>query len=246
MEKLIYTAVSGAELNNTALKVTANNLANVSTAGFKADLEQAQSMQVTGSGFRTRYHAQMLPVTTDLSAGPMMETGRKLDVALSDGGFLEVIDDNGEPAYTRSGNLEIDADGFLTVNNRRVQSNIGDIQLGDFAELEIAPDGIINVVPLGGGVIAEEAQIKLASTGDEGAVMVKGRDGLFRAENLEPLDMDEAIRLRTGVLEGSNVNAVQEMIKTMNISRQFEMNINMMKAADELANSGNKLVSGRG
>ncbi|MCQ8877515.1 flagellar basal body rod protein FlgF [Pseudoalteromonas shioyasakiensis] len=243
MEKLIYTAVSGAELNNTALRVSANNLANVSTAGFKADLEQAQSMMVTGSGFRTRYQAQMMPVTTDLSAGPMMDTGRNLDVALSDGGYLEVLDKNGDPAYTRAGNLEVDTDGFLTVNGHRVQSIAGDIQLPEFGEIEISPDGIINLVPLGGGVIAEEARIKLAST-DE--VLIKGKDGLLRTENQQPLEQDEQLRLRTGALEGSNVNAVQEMIKTMNISRQFEMNIKMMKAADELASSGNKLVSGRG
>ncbi|WP_404338602.1 flagellar basal body rod protein FlgF [Pseudoalteromonas mariniglutinosa] len=243
MEKLIYTAVSGAELNNTALRVSANNLANVSTAGFKADLEQAQSMMVTGSGFRTRYQAQMTPVTTDLSAGPIMDTGRNLDVALSDGGYLEVLDQNGEPAYTRAGSLEVDGDGFLTVNGRRVQSDVGDIQLPEFADIEIGPDGIINLVPLGGGVIAEEARIKLASTDQ---ILIKGKDGLLRAENLEPLEQDEQLRLRTGALEGSNVNAVQEMIKTMNISRQFEMNIKMMQAADELASSGNKLVGGRG
>lgn len=243
MEKLIYTAVSGAELNNTALRVSANNLANISTVGFKADLEQAQSMQVTGSGFRTRYQAQMTPVTTDLSAGPMIETGRNLDIALSDGGYLEVIDNNGDPAYTRAGSLDVDADGFLTVHGRRVQGNGGDIQLPEFGEIEISPDGIINLVPLGGGVIAEEARIKLASSDD---IMLKGKDGLLRAQNLQPLAQDNELRLRTGTLEGSNVNAVQEMIKTMNISRQFEMNIKMMKAADELASSGNKLVSGRG
>ncbi|WP_159817183.1 flagellar basal body rod protein FlgF [Colwellia sp. 20A7] len=243
MEKLIYTAVSGAELNNTALRVTANNLANVSTAGFKADLEQAQSMMVTGSGFRTRYHAQMKPVTTDLSPGPIMDTGRNLDIALSEGGYLEVLDNNGDPAYTRSGNLEVDADGFVTVNNRRVQGAGGDIQLPEFGEIEISPDGIINLVPLGGGVIAEEAQLKLASTD---GILIKGKDGLLRAENLQPLAQDDQLRLRTGALEGSNVNAVQEMIKTMNISRQFEMNVKMMKAADELASSGNKLISGNG
>nr|MDC2854926.1 flagellar hook-basal body complex protein [Ningiella sp. W23] len=138
MEKLIYTAVSGAELNNTALRVAANNLANVSTVGFKADLEQAQSMMVQGEGFRTRYHAQLTPVTTDLSSGPIMDTGRNLDLALSNGGYLEVMDDNGEPAYTRAGNLVVDADGFVTVNGRRVQGDGGDIQLLNLVILKLA------------------------------------------------------------------------------------------------------------
>ncbi|WP_166378480.1 flagellar basal body rod protein FlgF [Pseudoalteromonas sp. Z9A4] len=242
MEKLIYTAVSGAELNNTALRVTANNLANVSTTGFKADMEQAQSMMVVGNGFRTRYMAQLTPVTTDLSSGPIMDTGRNLDIALSDGGYLEVMDDNGNPAYTRAGNLVVDADGFVTVNGRRLQGDGGDIQLPEFGEVEIGSDGIINLTPIGGGVIAEDARIKLASTDGN---LVKGPDGLLRSPDLQPLQADDTIKVRTGALEGSNVNAVAEMIKTMNISRQFEMNVKMMKSADELATSGNKLISGQ-
>ena len=243
MEKLIYTAVSGAELNNTALRVAANNLANVSTAGFKADMEQAQSMMVQGGGFRTRYLAQLTPVTTDLSAGPVMDTGRNLDIALSEGGYLEVMDDNGNPAYTRAGNLFVDADGFVTVNGRRLQGDGGDVQLPEFGEIEIGSDGIINLTPIGGGVIAEDARIKLASTDGN---LVKGPDGLLRSPDLQQLEADETIKVRTGALEGSNVNAVAEMIKTMNISRQFEMNVKMMKSADELATSGNKLISERG
>ncbi|MBH0020029.1 flagellar basal body rod protein FlgF [Pseudoalteromonas sp. SWXJ133] len=242
MEKLIYTAVSGAELNNTALRVTANNLANVSTTGFKADMEQAQSMMVVGNGFRTRYMAQLTPVTTDLSSGPIMDTGRNLDIALSDGGYLEVMDDNGNPAYTRAGNLVVDADGFVTVSGRRLQGDGGDIQLPEFGEVEIGSDGIINLTPIGGGVIAEDARIKLASTDGN---LVKGPDGLLRSPDLQPLQADDTIKVRTGALEGSNVNAVAEMIKTMNISRQFEMNVKMMKSADELATSGNKLISGQ-
>ncbi|WP_282130659.1 flagellar basal body rod protein FlgF [Pseudoalteromonas aliena] len=243
MEKLIYTAVSGAELNNTALRVAANNLANVSTAGFKADMEQAQSMMVQGGGFRTRYLAQLTPVTTDLSAGPVMDTGRNLDIALSEGGYLEVMDDNGNPAYTRAGNLLVDADGFVTVNGRRLQGDGGDVQLPEFGEIEIGSDGIINLTPIGGGVIAEDARIKLASTDGN---LVKGPDGLLRSPDLQQLEADDTIKVRTGALEGSNVNAVAEMIKTMNISRQFEMNVKMMKSADELATSGNKLISERG
>ncbi|CAM3074063.1 flagellar basal body rod protein FlgF [Pseudoalteromonas distincta] len=242
MEKLIYTAVSGAELNNTALRVTANNLANVSTTGFKADMEQAQSMMVVGNGFRTRYQAQLTPVTTDLSSGPIMDTGRNLDIALSDGGYLEVMDDNGNPAYTRAGNLVVDADGFVTVSGRRLQGDGGDIQLPEFGEVEIGSDGIINLTPIGGGVIAEDSRIKLASTDGN---LVKGPDGLLRSPDLQPLQADDTIKVRTGALEGSNVNAVAEMIKTMNISRQFEMNVKMMTSADELATSGNKLISGQ-
>lgn len=243
MERLIYTAVSGAELNNTALRITANNLANVNTPGFKSDLEQAKAMMVAGDGFRTRYQAQLMPVTTDLAEGMVMDTGRDLDVAVSQGGYIAVMDRQGNEAYTRAGNLHLDAQGFLNVNGYRVQGDGGDIQLPEYGDISIGEDGSINLVPIGGGLIVQEARIKLVSTEDN---LFKGLDGLLRSTEQEVLDRDQNIRLGSGKLEGSNVNAVEEMIKTMNISRRFEMNINMMKKADELAMAGNNLVSGRG
>lgn len=242
MERLIYTAVSGAELNQTALRVSANNLANVNTPGFKADIEQAQAMMIAGDGFRTRYQAQLLPVFTDLANGPVQQTGRDLDIVLSDGGFLAIADANGNEAYTRAGNLQIDADGRLMLNGYAVQGEQGDIVLPEFGDIDISADGTINLLPVGGGLIAQEGRLKMVSAGDD--TLVKGLDGLLRPQQQEQLPADLAITLRTGVLEGANVNAVEEMVNTMNISRQFEMNIRMMKTADELAVAGNKLVSG--
>lgn len=242
MERLIYTAVSGAELNQTALRVSANNLANVNTPGFKADIEQAQAMMVAGDGFRSRYQAQLLPVFTSLSNGPVQQTGRDLDVVLSDGGFLAVTDADGNEAYTRAGNLQVEADGRLTLNGYTVQGEQGDIVLPEFGAIDIGADGTINLLPVGGGVIEQEGRLKLVSAGDN--TLVKGLDGLLRPQQQDELAADLAVTLRTGALEGSNVNAVEEMVSTMNISRQFEMNIRMMKTADELAVSGNKLISG--
>ena len=240
MDRLIYTAVSGAELAQTALRVTANNLANVNTPGFKADIEQAQSMMVAGNGFRTRYQAQMLPVATDLAAGSVMETGRDLDLVVSDGGFIAVVDANGEEAYTRAGNLQVTADGQLQVNGLAVAGLQGPLILPEFGDIDISADGTINLLPVGGGVVAQQGQIKLVSA--QGQPMLKGLDGLLRPQDGEELAADAAISVRSGALEGSNVNAVEQMVATMNISRQFEINIKMMKAADELAASGNQLI----
>lgn len=242
MERLIHTAVSGAELAQTALRITANNLANVNTVGFKADMEQAKSLQIMGEGYRTRFQAQLMPVATDLQAGAMMETGRDLDVAVSDKGFIAVQDANGDEAYTRSGELQVGANGELTVNGFAVMGGGAAIQLPEFGDIDISADGTLNLLPVGGGVIEQQERIKLVDA--DNVVMVKGADGLFRAVDGEPLDQAENISLRSGVLEGSNVNAVEEMVSTMNISRQFELNLKMMKTADELAVSGNKLISG--
>ncbi len=243
MERVLYTAVSGAELNNKALAITANNLANVNTAGFRSDLEQAKAMMVTGDGFRTRYQAQLAPATTNLEAGPMMDTGRKLDVALNGDGYLAVMDANGKEAYTRAGNLQVDAEGNLLVEGRKVVGDGGVIQLPQFGDIDISADGTINLTPVGGGLIAQDAQIKMVSPQEN--QLVKGRDGLLRTADGTELERDPAVTLSTGKLEGSNVNAVEEMVRTMNISRKFEMNVKMMKAADELAESGNRLIRGQ-
>jgi flagellar basal-body rod protein FlgF len=242
MERLIYTAVSGAELNQTALRVSANNLANVNTPGFKADIEQAQAMMISGDGFRTRYQAQLMPVFTSLSEGPVQQTGRDLDIVLSEAGFLAVADADGNEAYTRAGNLHVDADGRLMLNGYAVQGEQGDIVLPEFGDIDIGADGTINLLPVGGGVIEQEGRLKMVSVGDD--TLTKGLDGLLRPQQQEQLAADLNITLRTGALEGSNVNAVEEMVSTMTISRQFEMNIRMMKTADELATAGNKLISG--
>ena len=241
MERLIHTAVSGAELAQTALRITANNLANVNTVGFKADMEQARAMQITGEGFRTRFQAQMMPVSTDLTAGAVMETGRDLDLTVSDKGFIAVLDADGNEAYTRAGELQVGADGTLSVHGFQVQGGGGGILLPEFGDIDISADGTINLLPVGGGVIEQDERIKLVNSNN--VVMVKGDDGLFRAEDGNPLDADPAVTVRSGTLEGSNVNAVEQMVNTMNVSRQFELNIQMMKTADELAASGNKLIS---
>lgn len=241
MERLIHTAVSGAELAQTALRITANNLANINTVGFKADMEQARAMQITGEGFRTRFQAQLMPVATDLAAGAVMETGRDLDITVSDKGFIAVQDADGNEAYTRAGELQVASDGSLMVHGYRVQGGGGAIVLPEFGDIDISADGTINLLPVGGGVIEQDERIKLVSSNN--VVMIKGDDGLFRADDGNPLDADPAVTVRSGALEGSNVNAVEQMVNTMNISRQFELNIQMMKAADELAVSGNKLIS---
>lgn len=243
MERLIHTAVSGAELAQTALRVTANNLANVNTIGFKADMEQAKSLQVTGEGYRTRFQAQLQPVATDLKAGAVMDTGRDLDVVVSNQGFIAVQDKEGNEAYTRAGELQVGATGALTVNGFAVHSAGGAaIVLPEFGDIDISPDGTLNLLPVGGGVIEQQERIKLVDSST--VQLVKGADGLFRASDGEPLEMSAEVTLRSGALEGSNVNAVEEMVSTMNISRQFELNLKMIKTADELAVSGNKLISG--
>ena len=117
MDKMLYVAMTGASQNALAQKAHANNLANVSTNGFQRDLEQARSMPVFGDSFPSRAFAMTERPATDFSEGPMVETGRDLDVAVSGQGFIAVQAPDGSEAYTRNGDLKIADSGLLTTGD---------------------------------------------------------------------------------------------------------------------------------
>ena len=150
MDRMIYIAASGATQNMNALAVRANNLANAATDGFKADMEQARSMQAFGEGLPTRVFAMTEIPTQDFAEGPIKTTGRTLDVAIGGSGFIAVQDANGEEAYTRKGHLRVTAEGTLeTANGMLVMGDAGPVTLPvPIEKVEIGKDGTISVLSL--------------------------------------------------------------------------------------------------
>ena len=240
--QLLYTALSGAKQNQTAMQIRANNLANVSTTGFKADLERTVAFKLDGYGFETRVMSQSQQAGTNFDKGQLQATGRSLDLAIQGGGFLTVLGDNGEQAYTRAGNVQVDADGVATINGRPLLTDAGPLVLPEYQQVDFGSDGTVSVVPQGGGAQLEAGQLTLVNP-DIG-LLSKGQDGLFRLADNAVAQPDEEVQLVSGFLESSNVNAVHELISSMAVNRQFEMQIKMMKTADTLAQVGNKLVGG--
>lgn len=151
MEKLIYTAMSGAQHTLMAQQIRANNLANVNTAGFRADFERVSAYALTGDGYQSRVMAKEEMAGTNFKAGPLMQTGRKLDVAIRGEGFLAVQTPDGKEAYTRAGNLEADADGLLTLNGRPVLGEGGELVLPAYRDISFGKDGTLSITPPGGG-----------------------------------------------------------------------------------------------
>ncbi len=113
MDHLLYIAMSGAKENMNSLAVRGNNLANANTIGFKSDFEQARSMQAFGEGLPTRVFAMTERPGQNLQHGLLQTTGRDLDVAVDGQGWIAVQDPNGAEAYTRMGNLQLNATGNL-------------------------------------------------------------------------------------------------------------------------------------
>ncbi|WP_415902024.1 flagellar basal-body rod protein FlgF [Neptuniibacter sp. QD29_5] len=234
MDKVLYLAMSGARENMLAQQAHANNLANANTSGFKADLAQARAMQVFGEGHASRVYAQTERPATDMTSGTLIETGRKLDIAVAGDGWFSVIRPDGTEGYTRAGSLQINAaNQLVTGSGLPVMGNGGiPIVLPPFEEIEVSTSGIITVRPLGedAAELLVADQIKLVNPDPQ--TLFKGPDGLMTNGGVPEL-ADPNVRIRSGYIESSNVNAVSELTGIISTSRQFEMQIKMMKTAEE-------------
>jgi flagellar basal-body rod protein FlgF len=242
MDHLIYTAMSGASRALTAQQIHANNLANVNTVGFRADLDQVTAHHVTGGGFDTRYLVAQQVSGTLFSQGALQQTGRHLDVAIVGEGFIAVRNDNGAEAYSRAGSLQIDLDGRLMLQGRLVTDGTEAITIPEYRDISISSDGLVNIVPAGGGAVQTVGQIKLVNPNVED--IDKKADGLFYSAFAAPIAASQDVVLQSETLEGSNVSSVTEMVASMSVSRIFEMQVKMMSAAEDMATSGNKLIGG--
>lgn len=245
MDKALYISMSGAKQNMMAQVNHANNLANVTSAGFKSDFAQARSMPVYyGDGQPTRAYAMVESPATDFSSGPLMETGRDLDIAVDNNGFISVQSPDGSEAYTRAGSLHIDSVGILrSGNNLPVIGNGGPIALPPAEKIEVALDGTITVIPLGEGAAAPVQADRIKLINPDTSDLFKGTDGLFRFRDPEiEAEADAGVRLVSGFLEGSNVNAVHELTSILSLSRQYEMQVKLMKTVQENSESSARLL----
>jgi flagellar basal-body rod protein FlgF len=241
MDAFIYTAMSGADHAQRSLGVRANNLANAHTAGFRADMAVSETDAVQGYGYDSRYQARLSDSGVTHAPGQLNETGRALDIAIQGEGYF-VLDTEGGSAYTRAGSLTLDADGLLSSNGYPVRGEGGTITLPPHSQVTISPDGTISVQPEG----ETELQIvdKLLLTKPEPTDLVKNEKGLLVTRSGMDYPADESVTVAPGHVESSNVSAVEEMMQTMQLTRSFEMQMRLFKAADEMAEGGNRLMRG--
>lgn len=238
MDKMLYISMTGASQNTKALQAHANNLANVSTSGFRRDFEQARSMPVFGDGLPARAYAMTERPGTDFTHGTLQETGRDLDVAVQGDAWIAVQSPDGSEAYVRTASMQIDAFGILrTSAGLPVMGNAGPIAVPPEQKVEIGQDGTISIRALGEtpDVMAEVDRIKLVLP-DRGQLQ-KMQDGLVRGKDGQEFAPDANARLVSGFTESSNVNAVAEMTSMLSLSRQFELHVKMMRTAEENASS---------
>ena len=244
MDRLIYTAMTGASQAFTRQAGVANNLANASTTGFRAMEHRFRAVPVQGPGAPTRAFVADASVANVFEQGPMMATGRPLDVAVQGAGWIAVEGPNGTEAYTRAGNLQINVNGQLqTASGLNVLGDGGPIAIPPDNNITISPDGTVSAVPLFGtpNNVNVVGRIKLVNPPEN--QLVRGDDGLFRTPGGVPAEVDENVKLASATLEGSNVDPVDSMVSMISLARQFETQIKMLQTADADAAKASQILS---
>jgi len=238
MDRMIYLAMAGAKAAMQRQDVLANNLANASTTGFRAELHAFRAVPVRGDGASTRVYALESTVGHDQRAGPMQSTGRGLDVAMQGNAWLSVQSLDGTEAYTRAGSLQLDAEGqIITPNGLPVLGDGGPITVPAGATLDIASDGTVTA-QLQGGSAQAVGRLKLVTPE---APLERGADGLFRAADGD-LAADPAARLQGGALEGRNVSPVETMVAMIAAARQFEQQMKSLKDVEQREQAASRLL----
>lgn len=234
MDRMLYISMNAAQQTMLSQAANSNNLANVNTTGFRADFEQFRSQPVFGEGLPTRVYSMSERPATDYQQGSVQSTGRELDVSIQGDGFLAVQGKDGREGYTRAGDLQITATGQLvTGTGLAVMGEGGPIAIPPAEKIEIGSDGTISIRPIGGDANALAVLDRIKLVKPELNNVFKDSDGLMRMQDGTDAPLDAAVTVASGTLEGSNVNAVSALVNMIELQRQYEMQVKMMKSADD-------------
>jgi flagellar basal-body rod protein FlgG len=253
MMRALHTAATGMLAEQTAVDVTAHNLANVNTTGFRRERAEFQDLMyqnlrtpggTNGDGSQLPSGLQIgLGVRTVATAqihvqGPMLQTGNSLDVAIEGDGFFQVNRPGGDIAYTRAGNLKKDAEGRLvTVDGYEIEPSI--TIPDDATSITISPDGTVSVTLANQNQTQQVGQLTLASFSNVGGLLALGRS-MFQPTDasgaaLEAQPGREGLgTIAQGFLEGSNVEVVNEMIDLIASQRAYDINQRVITTSDEM------------
>lgn len=235
--------MTGAKYLMARQDTLAQNLANASTGGYRAETVALRAVPINGQAAGTRVFTVETTTGSDFSTGPMTSTGRNLDVAVQGSGWLMVQDADGQEAMTRAGSLQVGGDGTLQLpNGLAVLGDGGPITIPPDAHVSVAPDGTVSVKTPGATAINAVGRLKLVDPPSE--EITKGLDGLFRLKSGDAPQTDENVRVAEGTLEGSNVNVVETMVGMIAAARQFEMQMKLLQTAEQNEQNAATLLRG--
>ena len=237
MDPVLYSSMNGSQLDFNRQHIIGNNMANINSPGFKADLFKAQSLFLTGSVTSGEARAVQQQNDTDFSDGPIVNTGNNLDVAIQGSGWFAVQDSKGKEAYTRAGNFHINENGMLvTATNLPVLGDGGPISIPPAQEINIGEDGTISIVPIDGppGLVATIDRLRLVKLDKNN--LIKDTNGLMKLQQGSPAPVaDATLTIVSGALEGSNVNSVEQMVNMIASGQEFNSKMKIMGTAESNA-----------
>ncbi len=251
----LYTAATGMQAMETKLDVVANNLANINTTAFKkgrANFEDlfyrhyqmpgaADAQLKTGTGSSVGLGTRLSSIQTDFKQGAFQFTGNELDLAIEGPGFFQVQDVDGDFLYTRSGNLNKNAEGVLVLGSAtagRVLQPPTTIPV-DATHVSIQYDGQVMVTQPGSTIPTAVTQLQIATFINPEGLLKKG-ENLFQesaasgTSNLGNPGTQGIGLIKSGALEASNVEPVQELIDLITTQRAFELNSQAVQAGDQV------------
>ena len=247
MDRLIYTAMTGAKHTLGQQAAVSHNLANATTTGFRAEVHRLRAVDVQSSApLATRAFVVDASAYSDYSQGALQETGRPFDAAIQGKGWFAVQLPDGTEAYTRNGSFETSANGVLqTPNGLSVVGDGGPITIPPDNEVLIGADGSVSALPTTGAqnTVNVIGQLKLVNPPEQD--LVRGADGLFRLREGGQAPADPEVRAIGGYLEGSNVNVVEQMVNMISLARQFEMQTRMLTTAEQDDRAATQILSNR-
>jgi flagellar basal-body rod protein FlgF len=244
MDRVIYTAMTGASHILHQQAAVSENLSNNNTPGFRAALNTFRAVPLQGDGLPTRTFVVDSTAGSDFSNGVLQPTGRELDVAVTGKGWLTVQLPDGSEAYTRNGSLQTTPNGILqTRSGLNVMGEGGPITLPPNTEVTIARDGTLVTVPSGNTPVAAQVVGRLKLVNPPENQMVRGDDGLFRTKDNQPAAAEAAVTVTPGHLESSNVNVVEAMVNMIALGRSFEMQMKVLQNADTNARQASQIFN---
>lgn len=249
MDRLAFNAAAAINEQRLTRQASVNELANVSTPGFKRSYEGAmKALTAEGAGFPTRIQPQAMSVDViQLTPGPFMATGRTLDIAMNDSAVLGVSSSDGKLAFTRRGDLRVNATGLLETGSGFAVRGEGGapITVPPGSEVNITGDGQVYARLPGQGnaqaVLVERLLLRDASQ----TQLERREDGLFRPLGTQEANITNGTKpptITASALEGSNVNAMQILIKLMDQSRSFEQQVRIIKEIKGSDESGASMM----
>ncbi|MFZ6725477.1 flagellar basal body rod protein FlgF [Undibacterium sp. MH2W] len=244
MDRLVYTAMTGASHILEQQATASNNLANASTTGFRAQLDSFRAVPVIGGELPTRTFVVDSTVGANFTPGGLQPTGNQLDVALQGKGWLVVQKADGTEGLTRNGSLKLDENGVLqTQSGLSVLGESGTITLPPGTSITIGKDGTISSIPSGSAPNAIQIVGRLKLVNPPESNLVRGDDGLFKTKDASTTDTDETVSVASNMLETSNVSVVDSMVTMINLGRQFEMQMKLITDAENNATKATQILA---